>query len=223
MNNLDMSSAGENISLQVEYDSDLSQMYYQDFIDGADGNSVYKIESRREVIAYLIGDYDKPFYTKTALNKMKKDDLLDLWFQYELGYNETGCTKADFISDISRVTIARYYDYVFKEVQSRYVDEHIQHPHFTSRGYCQDDAVQIIDVGADYDVIKQSESIDHILWDTPVSIILTIDDNEEFYDLSNDVYEYDAQSIIENVNKLDISDYAKNWIAENMPTEPAYN
>ena len=45
MNNYDMSRKGEKIELNVEYDSDLSSIYYQDFLDGSDGNEVYKIES----------------------------------------------------------------------------------------------------------------------------------------------------------------------------------
>lgn len=224
MNNFDTSSSGENISLDVFYDTDLAQIYYQDFIVGADGNQVYKIESSREVIAYLIGDSDKPYYKKYQLAKMKKAELIALWLDYDLGYYDIDIyKKSELIDELLNVSIARRYEWLWSMYNWHEFKDHFTHGYFISRGYSQGDAVYIINVGADYDVCAQQESINHILWDTPVSLRLSVNDDDEFYDLLNDEYEYDADKIIENVNKLDIDDYAKTWIAENMPSEPEYN
>lgn len=209
-----MNTKGESIELTV--------VYYDDFINGADGNAVYKIESRRTTLAYLIGDSNKPYYKKSQLSRLKKTDLVDLWLSHEYGYNNDGYTKADLIADLENVTIAEHYDYLFKQNNWLSIKDYITHPNFVSRGYSQGDAVYIIDVGADYDVLNQRNSIDHILWDSPITLNLIINGDSEFYDLLNDYYNYDKNSIIENVNKLDISDYAKTWISENLPSEPRY-
>ena len=223
MNNYDMSRKGEKIELNVEYDSDLSSIYYQDFLDGSDGNEVYKIESSREVLAYLIGDSDKPYYKKSQLAKMKKAELIELWLTYDYGYNDYGYSKADLIADLENTTIAKHYDFIFKQNNWLSIKDYITHGYFISRGYSQGDAVYIIDVGADYDVLACRSSIDHILWDTPISLRLSINDDDEFgYELLDDEYSYDKDNIIGNVNKLDISDYAKTWISENLPNEPRY-
>ena len=48
MNNYDQSSTGDNINLSVSYDSDLAQMYFQDFVDGADGTPVERLQIGRD-------------------------------------------------------------------------------------------------------------------------------------------------------------------------------
>ena len=223
MNNYDISSKGDNIELNVCYDSDLASFYYRNFINGADGNMVYKIESSRDVIALLIGDSDKPYYKKSQLAKMKKAELIELWLAYEYGYNEYGYSKAELIADLKNTTIASHYDFIFKQNNWLSIKDYITHGYFISRGYSQGDAVYIIDVGADYDVLACRSLFNHILWDTPVSLSLSVNDDDELgYELLNDEYVYDKNAIIENVNKLDISDYAKTWISENLPNEPRY-
>lgn len=221
MNNYDMSSKGDNIELDVCYDSGLSSMYYREFINAADGNQVYKIESRREGLAYLIGDSDKPYYKKSQLAKMKKAGLIELWLAYEYGYNEYGYSKAELIADLENVTTKNYYDFIFKQNNWLSIKDYITHGYFISRGYSQGDSVYIIDVGADYDVLARRSSINHILWDTPLSLRLSVNDDDELgYDLIDDQYQYDKDSVIENVKKLGISDYAKSWVSENLPNEP---
>lgn len=223
MNNLDTSSSGENISLDVYYDTDLTRIYYEDFINGADGNKVYTISDNREILAYLIGDYEKPYYKKAELTKMKKAELFELWLSYELGYNDK-LTKADYISDLLSTTIAQHYDFIFNENNWNNVSDYFTNPYFISRGYSQGDAVYIIDVDADYDVLTQSESTNHILWDTPIRINLSVNDDDELgYELLDNCYDYEKDKVIENINKLEISDYAKTWINEHLPDQPFYS
>ena len=152
---------------------------------------------------------------------MKKADLFKLWYEHDFGGNVV-FTKSDYIDDLLSITIAQYYDNLNRDFQWRSFGDSITHNYFISRGYSQGDAVYIVDVGADYDVCANEESISHILWDCPVSVRLVIA-GEDYDDLVDDIYSYDKNKVIETVKKLDISDYAKTWIAENMPDEPKYS
>lgn len=221
MNNYDQSSSGENIELDVFNDTGLAQHYFNDFLKGVDGNPVYKIEGTREPIAYLIGNSDKPFYKKSQLAKMKKADVFQLWYACDLGYNDT-LTKAEYIDDLLTVTIAKHYALLNGELGWGAFGDAITHPCFISRGYCQGDAIYIVDVGADYDVCAQRAYIDHLFWDAPVTIDLEID-GANYYDLLDDCYEYDKDAVIAKVSALEISDYAKGWIASNLPDEPNWS
>lgn len=222
MNNLDTNSQGEVINLDLFYDNDLSSISYSDFEAGADGNQVTRIESSRDTLALLIGDSEKPYYKKSQLNKMRKSELLELFYSYVLGYGCDDLTKSELIDDLMNVTISRFYNMLNAEYSWHKFGENIPHNYFISRGYSQGDAIYIIDVGADYDVIKGKNYINSLLWDTPVTLILNIN-GVDYYDLIDDCYNFDYHKTIENIKKLDVSEYAKNWIVSNLPKEPNYN
>jgi hypothetical protein len=226
MNNFDTCSKGESITLDIFHDSHLAQIYYDEFINGADGNPVTVLNTSHEASAYLIGDASKPFYSPAKLRKMTRKDLWKLAYDYDLigGVSPAEYLKADLIDELKAVTIERHYEWLNSHYLWHEIKHHIPHNFYISRGYSQGDARYIVDVGADYDVMTSRARVDHVLWDCPISASLTIDGDEYTDDsLLNDCYEYDKSAVIEKVKALDISDYAKNWISENLPDAPRYD
>lgn len=223
MNNFDESSSGTNIELSVGYDRDLASMYYEYF---ATENT--RLEFARDSSVFLLGDVTKPYYKKSELTRMKKADLIDIFDNFDLGYYNDELSKMDKIDLIDcvigeNITIKKYYEYLISQYSWNSISEHINHSYYISHGYSQGDAIYIISIDEEL-TDGYKKYIDNILWDCPVYISLTIDDVEYKDDeLLNDMYEYDKNSVIEKVKLLDITEHAKEWIADNLPNEPKYN
>ena len=61
-------------TLNVRYDLDASRINYQDWKDDLDDNLLALDENNRNGSDYMvIGHLDKPYFTKTALTRMKKN------------------------------------------------------------------------------------------------------------------------------------------------------
>lgn len=219
MNNFDESSSGTNIELTVQYDNDLSSIYYEEF-----ASKNVRLDFGRDSAVFLLGDVTKPYYKKSELNKMKKDELIDLDQKYQClcPYDYTEYTKKELIDELKNVTIKQYYEYLISEYSWHNLRDNITHNYYISNGYSQGDAVYIISIDEELNN-KLRKYIDHVLWDTPIFIRLEVD-GEEFNDddLLDDMYEYDKNSVIEKVKKLDISEDAKEWVIDNLPNEPKY-
>lgn len=215
MNNYDQSSSGENITLDVYYDSDLAGIYFNEFSENADRIDL----GGRDNYLYLIGDSSAPFFKKSQLTKMKRAELLELCDQYDLGIYDDE-TKSVMISDLLTVTIKQHYQYLASQYSWHGIREYIPHDWYISRGYCQGDAVLIVSISEPID----KEYLDHIFWDAPVSVRAEINDVDYYEDsFLDDEYKYDKDAVILKVQALEISDYAKNWIIEHLPEHPAYN
>lgn len=219
MNNFDESSSGTSIELSVGYDRDLASMYYEDF---ATENT--RLEFDRDSSIFLLGDVTKPYYKKSELNRMKKADLIELDEQYELlcPYNYDDTTKLELIKELQHITIKKYYEYLISQYSWNSILGHINHSYYISHGHSQGDATYIISIDEEL-TDGYKKYIDNILWDSPIYISLTVDDVEYKDDeLLNDMYEYDKNLVIEKVKLLDITEHAKEWIADNLPNEPKY-
>ncbi len=224
MNNYDQSSTGDNINLSVSYDSDLAQMYFQDFVDGADGTPVERLQIGRDSTVFLVGNSSLPFYTKTALNLMKKTALIELDQIYEIlcPYDYADTSRAELIAELKGVSIKRHYEYLLANYTWREFDAACPNEHYISRGYSQGDAIYIVNLNNGGCFNKKN--IDHILWDLPISIYLTVNGDDELgNELLDDCYNYDKDAITEKVKKLDISENAKTWIVENLPNDPKHD
>lgn len=213
MNNYDQSSVGENIELHVQYDIDLARIYFEDL------DAVRIDLGGRDNYLYLLGDSSAPFFTKSKLQRMKRDELLELCEVYDLGFFDDA-TKSDMIDELVHVSIERHYKYLASEYSWHRIQENIPHEYYVTRGYSQGDAAIIVSISEPID----KSDIDHIFWDCPVYIRADIND-VEFYEDSflDDEYEYDKDKIEMKIQTLPISDYAKNWLIDNLPDQPAYN
>lgn len=214
MNNYDQSSSGENIELHVQYDTDLARIYFEDF----EREAVRINLGGRDNYLFLLGDSSAPFFTKSKLQRMKRADLLELCEMYEVGFFDDA-TKSEMIDELVHVSIKRHYEYLATDYSWNRIQENITHEYYVTRGYNQGDAALIVSIN---DPIDKSY-IDHIFWDCPVYIRAEID-GVEFYEDSflDDVYDYDKDEIKVKIQALPISDYAKGWLIDNLPDQPAY-
>jgi hypothetical protein len=114
MNNFNISSNGENVELNVFYDTDAAQFYFDDFVSGADGETVEFFNFGRDSNLYLIGDSSAPMYKKSQLAKMKKSELIDLVEKYEGNYcyDFSDSNKSYLVNELLGVTIKRHYEYL---------------------------------------------------------------------------------------------------------------
>jgi hypothetical protein len=172
---------------------------------------------------FLVGDSTLSYYKKADLQKMKKVELFDLCNQYDLlGYNIelNDYKKEDYISDLLNVDIERNYSYLCSEYHFGSIQDHINHDYFISRGYSQGDAAIVVNVGAEW---FNKKVINHTLWDCPIGGLITVNGEDYYIDeMLEDNYSYDKDQLKQSINELDISDYAKNWLCDNLPDQLDY-
>jgi len=219
MNNLDMSSSGHNIELSVRYDSDASQWRFDEWLEGMDGVPVTALKFGRNDALYLIGDAEVGMFSLPQLKRMKKAKLCELHEQYELDYcaDSKDFTRVELIDDLEGVTIKRHYEFLLASFSWRELGACFPHEYYLSNGCSQGDARYIVAIDGFRDGEKRD--IDHVLWDTPICVSLTVDD-KDYYDLLDDEYEYGRAAVAEAVGKLEIPQECKDWIIENLPMEP---
>ena len=222
MNNFDSNSEHENIEFNVSYDGDLSCIYFEEF-----EQENTRIKFSRDSSLFIIGDVDKPLYKKTQLNKMTKDELIELDQKFQLlcPYDYSEIKKSYLIDELKEVTIKKYYEYLVSEYSWRDINDYFEHDYYISRGHSQGDAIYVVNVDEAF-TKETKENIDHIFWDAPVYISIEIGDNDEIreLDLLDDVYEYDKDEVMSKIMAMnDVSDYAKEWLQDNLPTSPTYS
>lgn len=230
MNNYDTSSTGENIDFNVFYDTSLAQFYFDEWLNGSDGYEVTRINFGRDCNLYLIGDADKPYYSKLDLKAKSKKQLFKLMLDYDLlSYNAelNDFKKSEYIADLLNVTHKRHYERLCSEYNWHGIQENIQHNFYISRGYSQGEAVIIVFLNSNDDTKEYREYINHIFWDCPIYISANINGREfytdDFMGNGSDCYEWNREDIKARVMAWnDCSDYAKNWIIEHLPEYPDY-
>jgi hypothetical protein len=220
MNNFDTSSTGENIELNVFYDTGLAQMYYDEF-----ESENTRLNFGRDSAMFILGDVSAPYYKKSLLNKKKKSELWALWLNYDLGYDSDAYlyNKKDIIMELLNISIERHYKHLLANSTWHDIDEKIAHDYYISSGYSQGDSVYIVSIDKPIDKGLR-RYIDNVLWASPISIYATIN-GEEYTEenfLGDDFYKYDVDAISENIDRLPISDYAKAWLIKALPSQPSY-
>jgi hypothetical protein len=221
MNNFDVSSSGENIELNIFYDTDLAQLYYSEF-----ESENTRLSFGRDNLLFLIGDSSGPYYSKLDLLALSKQALFNLCLDYELiGYGAglNDYLKSEYISDLLNISIERHYKYLLANYTWHGLGEKIAHDYYISRGYSQGDAVYIVSIDKPINN-ENRRAIDNILWDSPISIYADINGLEFYTDdfLGDDYYVYNVDAIAEKIRAFDISDYAKAWLIKALPAQPSY-
>ena len=221
MNNYNISSTGENIDFHVFYDTTLAQIYFEEWLNGADGTQVSQIKLGRDSNLYLIGESEAPYFKKSELLKMNKSELYDIWYGMEFGYcYDYEVKKGDLINDLLSVTIKRYYEYLASQGET----DNGKYKMYVTCGYSQGDYAEYCYIGDMPDWYKNY--IHNIFWDCPISIRAEINGREYYEDsfLGDNYYEWDIEAVKARVMAWDdCSDYAKNWIVEHLPEYPDYS
>lgn len=187
INNFDMSSSGVNIELDIFYDRDMSQIYFDDLIYGCYHQTII-FRSNRGELDYIVFFEDPDNLINKYNNRTIREHYTDIYNNMEW-------------HDIP-------YDYI-------------------SRGYNQGDAIKIIYHDIDEDERINHETIDNIIWDSPISVIIEID-GVELYDIEYDEYNYNPDEIIKSIINhpeiinRDDRDYINTWLIDNMPENLEY-
>lgn len=189
-------------------------MYFDEFIANVSGytanTTLYGNRSMNFIVIYgNEKDKEQSYFKKSHLARMKKDDLIELWDNLDLGYNCDDYTKADLIDDLMRVNVEGYYqtmheNLTFREFDDEFVD-------YASRGYCQGDYVGVVFHNVpEKEWESLSQEIDHVFWDCPtdgtIYITTTTTDSkgnhsektDEIYvfDFMDDIYNHDIDCIV---------------------------
>lgn len=179
-------------------DSYLAQLYFENFKEDFNGRGLWLGNHETDYLV-LFESQDvmyAPHYKKSALRKMRKDDLMAIICEMECNscfypYVTDDNTKAEIIDDLMRVTNKQFYENHYKEIRWNYLE-----CDFTCRGYSQGEAIKVKLVGK-MDSYVTRNYIEHIFYDTPIcgSVTIFADEKEineiHFHDQDVDMGEYD--------------------------------
>lgn len=226
--------------LNVCYDEDLSVIWFNEFIEF---NDLLRVDDK--LVIFNNNTKEKPFYKKSHLLKMTKDDLKGLCRQLDLidwSARYDDYLKADFVDLLLSVDNGYYYAIA---IEKNFICE----CDFVVRGYSQRDFTKVWQVGgSEY----SEEYLSDLFYKTPIEATLRIyeitqekflHDSEEleietFYldGLLNDNYNYDREEIIskfklestpdlkdlENKYQIDLEQEIKKYLSDNLPDSPTY-
>ena len=107
--------------------------YCREFLEGNAGYTV-DIYGNTEFLVIFDNEQsaEKPYYRRTKLKAMRRDDLLDLWRKYFMEYtcfNEM--TKSELIGDLLKLTRRQYYANHYEQNGFRNIEEY----DFSAAGY----------------------------------------------------------------------------------------
>lgn len=198
-NSFNQSSTGTDIEFMLYYDIDLASIYYDEFVDGGTNSvDVLRFGSRQVDYIVVCDDKDAPHYNISKLKRMKKQEVYDLYVFHELPYYYNDIeffTKDELISDLQTVTRKSYWESYYNN--TRWYDLECD---FVSRGYSQGDPVKFNNLSG---VTFTEEYITNILWDAPVSMVLSVNDEEvaSIYDLVSNCYKFDEDEFTTNLEE----------------------
>lgn len=213
MNNFDMSSTGTNIELFVYYDCE-------------EANEIFDMSINRISNYFYSYDFDCEYLEDildlSKFSKLRKQEIKDFWECLstcdDFCYRDKEPTKQEYIDSFKNQHISNFTQ--FGDIDALPLKSNIQL--HTTRGYSQGDTAHCFYL--DKQPNKAIEShIDNIFWDVPIRIRLVCDDYDlDGHELDLDLYEWDKEKFLDIVDKLDINEYAKNWIRNNTPEKPDY-
>lgn len=230
-NNFDRSSTGVNIELSIYQDGDLARWYFEEFESGSDGSYVKFYRDRRGTLEYIAvwADEEDAQTLQAPLSEFQKMEFDELEHLYELhsgelfyGEEHERGEMEDWLA--SKFTAEMMVDSMHQERLSWHDLDY----EYTSYGYCQGDAVRVwLSDRAKEEMphLKDSMYIDHLLWDAPVSGVLTVDGVEYYLDeMLDDVYAYDKDELIKNFRGHydDMPEGVYQFLEENLPIQPDY-
>ena len=225
MNNFDQSSSGVNIEFNCFYDTSLAQMDYDYWSE----YEAKRLDFGRDSAVFLVGDSARSYYTRSQLKKLSKQAIYDLCMDYELlGYSVSldDYKRSEYEADLLGVTIEQHYRYLIANNSWHGLQTAITHDYYISRGYSQGDAVYIISL--DEPITKaMRDYIDHILWDSPITVRVRVEDKIASHEFDteyflDDPYKWDVDDIKNKIKVLPVCNYAKQYLIENLPTQPDY-
>ena len=201
-----------DFKVNVSYDTDLSELYFNDFQKGHMSDNVNLFFGSRETDYLVIFENEKvlneSYYKKSKLSRMNKDELCGLNYFHDLIlWRNKNLLKSELIDNLLSVNNEEYY-------RNNYEKEHYQDLDFdfAIRGSSQGDYCKVKIVGNVEKWINK-EYLTNLFYSTPISGIIevfkngSLIDDFQLYDLANfnEYDSYDKDKLIAM-----ISDYCSN-------------
>ena len=185
--------------VRLYYSNDLAYLFWQDLEDSL--HRLMKVCSGRNGVEFIVfGDMDKPYYTRSMLNKLRRSALQKI---YDVHCCDSyGLTKREMIEDLVIITTEDYFDKVH-DISSW----HDLPYDYTLYGYCQGNAVKVyIHENMTKDrqsMIPAKDDLHHLLFDSPISGLITVNGIDLYEDLIlDDYYSYDKQKALAKAHQV---------------------
>lgn len=188
----------------ISYDNDLSSTYFDEFINNASGCNEVQLFDSYLVIYGDSASKDDIYYKRYQLEKMRKDDLIELCETMQLYLNDD-MLKSDYIDELMTIDNEQYYKVHY--VESYYNDLDYD---FSFNGYSQGHYYKVKTVGK-IQLWLTSDYLTNIFYDAPITGLINVyvngdEVNEIFlYEFIQDEYSYwDKDKFI-----LQVAEYVK--------------
>ena len=204
-----------DFKVNIYYDTDLANLYFNDFKEGHMNDNVNLFFGSRSTDYLVIFENEKvantSYYKKSQLARMNKASLYELlnknnmYITYELNYDEM--TKSIMIDNLLLLTNSDYYTQHYEN--ERYQDLDFD---FSISGYIQGDYCKVKIVG-DVEKWINKERLTNLFYDTPLTGGIevfkngSLIDDFQLYDLAH-FDEYSSYSKSDIINM--IADFCKN-------------
>lgn len=205
--------------MRINYTFQVKAKYIQSSFeyDCLVNDNCLKIYKNHNLCALVFGDnLDESYFKNSKLNSMKKQELIELYDNLELGYHVDDMTKQELVDELLSVSVEHYYQ--------NHVDNNNWHDiesDYISRGYSQGDAIHIIFNNKEWDTEGYREYIDNCLWDSPIDARLEViaETQDGFI---KTIAEIDYHECQENSFKYDADEFF-NYVLRNSTDEPWHN
>ena len=200
-----------DFKVSVSYDTDLANIYFNDFKEGHMNDNVNLFFGSRQTDYLVIFENEKvlneSYYKKSKLARMNKEELYGLNYYHDLVWRTKTLLKSELIENLLSVNNEEYYKNHYEKESYQDLDYD-----FAIRGYGQGEYFKVKIVGNVEKWINK-EYLTRLFYDTPMSGNIevfkngSLIDDFQLYDLENfDEYtHYDKDKLISM-----ISDYCSN-------------
>lgn len=190
-----------DFKVNVSYDTDLSNLYFNDFKEGHMNDNINLFFGSRETDYLVIFENEKvlneSYYKKSKLARMNKTDLTNLADEM-LGYGFDDSTKQTLIDGLMSITNEDYYTSHYENECYNSLDYD-----FAISGYSQGDCSKVKIIG-NVEKWIDKDYLTNIFYNTPISGNIevfkngSLIDDFQLYDLANfDEYDsYDKDKLI---------------------------
>lgn len=252
MNNFDTRSTGVNLELNVFWDTDLSQNYFNESFHVLQYSGV----RQHSILIYnWCGELDQSDFDFENLDNYNLKSITNKNLLANIRctfYGDSKDLKSDCLAyfdkypnQLNKSELLELIENAFPYDYQEFLQENLTPTYQTlvSRGYSQGDYSEIIFTAELLDMMRQEltackemtdqeiaeyfqDDIDHLLWDAPLYARLDIDDDEYYLDdIQKDRYSYDKDEIINHVKnnlKHEKLDIIVEFLSDNLPDQPDY-
>lgn len=201
--------------VSANYSNDLASMYYSDFEDEWENKSIH---GDHFIVLFASEEIaNKPYYKKSHLARMKKDDLYALCESFEYYSVGEDSLKKDCIDFLLEITNEQFYTHYVENTSFRDFDYT-----FKITGHCQGDVKLIKLVGSGKDFLENSYlpnrvGLENLFYNSPIDGLITVSCNGEevetinFNEISG-FDEYGTWDKSEFINNLKNTDNLKDLV-----------